>query len=231
MPRKPSENDTAEKPSTKGRPRKTHADVEAVERRRTQLRVAQRAFRQRREATLDELRSEVSSLQDRHDDLLASVRGFAQRAVERGLADDLAVDLLAILKQHTETRSEDQGDETSASPTTAAADVPSHRRILRNLNSESRTPTDEYTDSSIEEIIREPTQDDSTEFTVPPQQPHVLALQHSSQHNVQSRYTNTYMDSFLPTLPHELSPLATLGVDDLSFGMRLRRRVLEAAYQ
>lgn len=218
------------KVAVKGRPRKTTTDTEAIERRRTQLRVAQRAFRKRREATIDELRSEVSKLQEHHDDLLNAVRGFAQRAVQRGLADDLAVDLLAILNRHNETRSESQGDDTSDSPSTVPH-TSNHRQVLRTIESGGRSPNDEYTDSSIEDVMREPLHDDLSTSFGQPQHANTHLIQQSTQQIAQARYMSPRSDRLPSLLQHKLNTATTVNFDDLSFGMRLRRRGLETGYQ
>ena len=46
----------------RGRPRVEKQDESAADRRRTQIRMAQRAYRQRKESTLEELRKRVSDL-------------------------------------------------------------------------------------------------------------------------------------------------------------------------
>ncbi|KAF4556067.1 Hypothetical protein D9617_1g079420 [Elsinoe fawcettii] len=81
--RKAAEADIDEKP--RGRPRKNSKDESAAERRRTQIRLAQRAYRQRKETTIDELRQRVSELTTTIEMMNRSLRDFAQNATRRGL--------------------------------------------------------------------------------------------------------------------------------------------------
>ena len=46
----------------RGRPRVEKQDESAIDRRRTQIRLAQRAYRQRKESTLEDLRQRVAEL-------------------------------------------------------------------------------------------------------------------------------------------------------------------------
>ncbi|KAG8629875.1 hypothetical protein KVT40_001494 [Elsinoe batatas] len=81
--RKAAEADIDEKP--RGRPRKNSKDESAAERRRTQIRLAQRAYRQRKETTIDELRQRVSELTTTIEMMNRSLQDFAKNANRRGL--------------------------------------------------------------------------------------------------------------------------------------------------
>jgi uncharacterized protein YqeY len=98
--------------ATKGRPRKAVAslDAEAAERRRTQLRVAQRAFRKRREATTEELREQVSDLQNVHDGLLSSIRDLLKDSSMKEGDGALADALESLLAKYTSSQEGDNGE-------------------------------------------------------------------------------------------------------------------------
>ncbi|TKX25825.1 hypothetical protein C1H76_1971 [Elsinoe australis] len=95
--RKAADADIDEKP--RGRPRKNSKDESAAERRRTQIRLAQRAYRQRKETTIDELRQRVSELTTTVEMMNRSLRDFAQTATKRGLPDETRSDLDELVQK------------------------------------------------------------------------------------------------------------------------------------
>jgi hypothetical protein len=213
--------------AVKGRPRKAVQDADAVERRRTQLRVAQRAFRKRRETTIEELREQVSSFRDANDDLLTSLRGFAERAVRKGLSDELAIDLCALLKHHG-----DRHDAEVTISTTSHSD-----EELRRPAPSRRKPSAK---SKVADAMQPSQQDISTEAP----RPHTTTgtdrgpgteVAHASlssdlfNHDVHWRISHTR--SAPPALIRSLMPSTIIGFDETSFSIRIRRRALEVGYQ
>ncbi|PNS21593.1 hypothetical protein CAC42_952 [Sphaceloma murrayae] len=95
--RKAADAEIDEKP--RGRPRKNSKDESAAERRRTQIRLAQRAYRQRKETTIDELRQRVSELTTTVEMMNRALREFAQTATSRGLAPQTKTDLDALVQK------------------------------------------------------------------------------------------------------------------------------------
>jgi len=216
-------SDDATNSTIRGRPRKT-ADAEAVEKRRTQLRVAQRAFRQRREATIDELREQVASIQAKNDDLLATLRGFAERAVLKGLSDELSIDLLGILQKYSDADDANVDIAPSASPPTEDQNR-RENRIIRTrqsqaLDSQSATSQDDVRSNNA-------TQSNGSE-------PLVRKLHHNNQiSGAQLETTGTMTRQASARASHTipLYPSPMEGFDGTSFANRLRRRILEAGYQ
>lgn len=216
-------------PVVKGRPRKEPANVEAVERRRTQLRVAQRAFRKRRETTIDELREQVVSLQQRNDDLLFTLRGFAERAVRKGLSDELSIDLLEILNKYTDPR--DADDTESASP--PFEDQVSNEDVATKANgSQTRIPPEHISDHIATTMANDYTRAKSQQSNDSACAEMVMTVPPSGQlgvNPVTAARNNTSSVGY--AIPRELYPSSTAGFDGTSFANRLRRRIMECAYQ
>ncbi|KAF2155270.1 hypothetical protein K461DRAFT_110839 [Myriangium duriaei CBS 260.36] len=95
--RKATDAEIDEKP--RGRPRKNSKDESAAERRRTQIRLAQRAYRQRKETTIDELRQRVTELTSTVEIMDRGLRDFATTASQRGLPSQTLAELEALLQQ------------------------------------------------------------------------------------------------------------------------------------
>jgi hypothetical protein len=211
--------------AVKGRPRKTVQDAEAVERRRTQLRVAQRAFRRRRETTIDELREQVGRLQDANEDLLDSMRGFAERAVAKGLSDELAIDLCAILKHHSSRH-----DAEVAASVASHSDEELKRPATIRRKSSTRSRLVEPMDVANQHSTREAGETHAA--TVPEQ---ASGLDHASHppvhHDHISVLRTSQTQSAPPDLVRDLIPSTTIGFDETSFSGRIRRRALEVGYQ
>ncbi|KAF1985530.1 hypothetical protein K402DRAFT_394511 [Aulographum hederae CBS 113979] len=69
----------------RGRPRVEANDENAADRRRTQIRLAQRAYRQRKETTITSLKKQVTDLQATVDSMNKAFLDFNDRAVSSGL--------------------------------------------------------------------------------------------------------------------------------------------------
>ncbi|KAK2801853.1 hypothetical protein FQN50_007598 [Emmonsiellopsis sp. PD_5] len=78
----PSEEDAAKR---RGRPRLNTRDKTAAERRRTQIRLAQRAYRLRKEATISDLNQRVVELEETIDEMSKSFLAFNDEAMSSGL--------------------------------------------------------------------------------------------------------------------------------------------------
>jgi len=209
--------------ATKGRPRKSVAslDAEAAERRRTQLRVAQRAFRKRREATTDELREQVNELQNVHDGLLASIRDqLRQPTLERGDNDGLAHALESLLAKYiTPPNGEKSEDVDGALPA-----VHQLSGKARNSHPAPHSAVGATSDAAHPNNITAPTQGDimntiDTLYTV-----ENSLLDHGLPFNLSWSAPND-----LPELL--LQPLQPYGYDEAPFSIRLRRRGIQAGYQ
>ena len=214
-------SDRSTQPATKGRPRKAPVDVEAVERRRTQLRVAQRAFRKRRETTLDELREQVASVQQRNDDMLAALRAFTDQAADKGLPNELTNDLLDILDKYSDLRDADDVASASAS----AEHNADTRSGLTQVEPQEPSETLQYTPPAT--FAPDYANCESTMFDA-----HSLTIPNDTK-SCQPRYHVTSTGRFANpsqlthTILRELGPSAAECFDGSSFANRLLRRILE----
>ncbi|KAF2743056.1 hypothetical protein M011DRAFT_411476 [Sporormia fimetaria CBS 119925] len=109
-------NDTSNKKS-RGRPRVENEDATAADRRRTQIRLAQRAYRQRKESTIVSLQEQTTRLQNIIQQMTTSFDAFSTSAIRAGIADiypSLAQELRQLadkfssFKQSAEVSSEEE---------------------------------------------------------------------------------------------------------------------------
>ncbi|KAK5171208.1 uncharacterized protein LTR77_004352 [Saxophila tyrrhenica] len=77
----------------RGRPRVDKQDESAADRRRTQIRMAQRAYRQRKESTLEELRKRVSELTKTIEVMNNTFNVCSDRLYASSLTQDQMLDL------------------------------------------------------------------------------------------------------------------------------------------
>ncbi|RVX68232.1 hypothetical protein B0A52_08741 [Exophiala mesophila] len=119
------DNDNDDQPDSKkhrGRPRLDTHDKTAADRRRTQIRLAQRAYRHRKETTISALKQKVLVLQatvhqmnkafvDLHDNIISSGVFRPHLALARQLHD--AADDFSLLNRITATDSDDEDDKTT----------------------------------------------------------------------------------------------------------------------
>jgi len=229
--RKASDDATNRTITIRGRPRK-EADADAVAKRRTQLRVAQRAFRQRREATIDELREQVASIQAKNDDLLATLRGFAERAVLKGLSDELSIDLLGILQKYSDTDADDANVDVAESVSLPLeVQISGEYMTTRKKQSQARGSHATASEGSVgsNNDTRSDTRSDVSESLI-------RKLNHNNQIFASQLNNTTAMASMASTrssntMLRELYPFSTQGFDGTSFANRLRRQILESGYR
>ncbi|KAF2112040.1 hypothetical protein BDV96DRAFT_167888 [Lophiotrema nucula] len=148
--RKRSRQNSGNEPSNKkarGRPRVDTEDATAADRRRTQIRLAQRAYRQRKETTISSLKQQNASLQSIIEQMNKSFLRFNDSALKSGLLQ-LNPTLAQELKHVTETfvtlaknaaaesgQDDDESGENGLDPATelhnaAAASRESHQRMM-----------------------------------------------------------------------------------------------------
>ncbi|CAK7231235.1 hypothetical protein SBRCBS47491_007862 [Sporothrix bragantina] len=90
-----------DKKRARGRPRIDAKDVTAADRRRTQIRLAQRAYRSRKEKAIVSLEKRVTALKEANEAMSTAFMALHDFAVERGLLDTHP-DLAQQLRQTTE---------------------------------------------------------------------------------------------------------------------------------
>ncbi|KAJ2902953.1 hypothetical protein MKZ38_010605 [Zalerion maritima] len=80
-------NEEEEKKRTRGRPRLDTKDETAADRRRTQIRLAQRAYRNRKENAIQTLEKKVSELKETNEEMSNAFMKLHDFAISRGLLD------------------------------------------------------------------------------------------------------------------------------------------------
>lgn len=83
----------------RGRPRVEKPDESAADRRRTQIRMAQRAYRQRKESTLDELRKRVSDHINTIELMNKTFMDCRDRLFAQNITEDQMMDLHDVAMQ------------------------------------------------------------------------------------------------------------------------------------
>ncbi|OTA52710.1 hypothetical protein K449DRAFT_440490 [Hypoxylon sp. EC38] len=85
--RKPADQrESAEEPKrTRGRPRLETKDQTPTERRRTQIRLAQRAYRNRKESAITDLQAKINNLKDVNNEINSAYQNLFDYASQRGL--------------------------------------------------------------------------------------------------------------------------------------------------
>ncbi|KAK5142939.1 hypothetical protein LTR04_002057, partial [Oleoguttula sp. CCFEE 6159] len=91
--RRTSKRSESEEKRQRGRPRLDPEDETAADRRRTQIRLAQRAYRQRKETTISSLKRRVSELQNTISEMNGTFSRFSDNVTMLGVPPDLARDL------------------------------------------------------------------------------------------------------------------------------------------
>lgn len=100
-PRRSPKSDEEDGKKQRGRPRLDTQDETAADRRRTQIRLAQRAYRHRKETTISALKKRVSELERTIDKMNKSFLEFHDNAIDSGLVISKP-NLAQILKATTE---------------------------------------------------------------------------------------------------------------------------------
>jgi len=206
--------------ATKGRPRRAVAslDAEATERRRTQLRVAQRAFRKRREATTEELREQVNELQSLHNSLLASLRDILKDPTVKENDGVLAGTLEGLVAKYTASQYKDEGAKArAASPAAQQHGGKAQIPVATADSALSMTSAASHTSSSSASNKGGTTADIGTSCAA------------DILHLADSLPVNLFWN--LPTELELLQPLQPFGYDEAPFSIRLRRRGIQAGYQ
>ncbi|KAL9103611.1 MAG: hypothetical protein Q9163_001375 [Psora crenata] len=121
---------------SRGRPRIDAQDQSATERRRTQIRLAQRAYRARKESTIAFLNKKVAALEAAMADMNLTFHEFEQMAtqsgsLEAGLADELrrTSDCLAEQARHVARKSLEPGAANATPPANSSVNVLDARTV------------------------------------------------------------------------------------------------------
>ncbi|ORY16627.1 hypothetical protein BCR34DRAFT_97178 [Clohesyomyces aquaticus] len=248
--RKRSRNSSNEESGSKkarGRPRVDTQDATAADRRRTQIRLAQRAYRQRKETTISSLKQQNNQLQSIIEEMNKSFLRFNDTALQSGLMQ-LNPSLVHELKSVTENfvnlaktaaaeRSND-GDEELAeagldagteSQKTSSARAPKMELQTQNTTSEtqaiytdigmgySATLTTESPTSTLPDSPHRRTLDHSTYFPPMPNSPYEAALGQKTL--VRARHGSLTVGQVMDTSGHGGGN--STGSNQLPFGLIL----------
>lgn len=233
----------------RGRPCVTKEDESAADRRRTQIRLAQRAYRQRKESTLEELRKRVAELsttvelmnktfEDMRSQLIVNADGAQFDILNR--ASQEYAELVKVARNPAESELEASESETVQSHRTTPADsaIASTFAAVEEVSTEP-TNVPSWLDQAI---VR--TADPGRQLAAPlgyvvapelePMSSTIALPEPFFASTIQSWSTNPWAATF-PHLeklqiPRELTQTKTYSFNETSLGRRLHRSGLEAAY-
>ncbi|MCJ1287651.1 hypothetical protein MMC26_007003 [Xylographa opegraphella] len=135
-----------DKKGKRGRPRVDPQDQSAAERRRTQIRLAQRAYRERKETTISELEQRVVDLQQTVSSMNQAFLGYNQKALSLGIVDwnpELGAALNSTIQHFFELARNANVDSDAGQPRTCGGKMseaaPSHEsNTVRITNHDQR---------------------------------------------------------------------------------------------
>ncbi|KAF7197782.1 hypothetical protein HII31_00871 [Pseudocercospora fuligena] len=232
----------------RGRPRVEKQDESAADRRRTQIRMAQRAYRQRKESTLEEFRKRVSDLQNTIELMNKAFLDCRNRLAIAGLPEAQLRDVEEVALQYESfmkfTRNPDAsspselGERARQGPiaSTHGSDSVHVSAEPKNVPSWIDQQALSYTPRQVElsdmgmgytmELQDGDAMDVSADyFPTFSQSQNQLALVSSQKH------TGRDFDAFEHDIPVELELPRTYSFQESTFGRRLHRASLEGGYQ
>ena len=127
-------------------------DETAAERRRTQIRLAQRAYRQRKETTISALKVQVSQLQETITEMKDSFLHFSDSAMNIGVAPEVANELKRVTQQfilHAKAQGDedDQQDDYLVDNDEIISSLATQPAASKKARSGSRASSLEYTEN------------------------------------------------------------------------------------
>ncbi|MCJ1401344.1 hypothetical protein MMC11_004556, partial [Xylographa trunciseda] len=140
-------SDDEDKKGKRGRPRVDPQDQSAVERRRTQIRLAQRAYRERKETTISGLEQRVAQLQQTVSDMNQAFLSYNDKAHSAGITNwspELGADLKATMQKFLElahnANFESDAEEARQSDDREREEVQGRSASSRKVNQRKHTP-------------------------------------------------------------------------------------------
>ncbi|KEF56947.1 uncharacterized protein A1O9_07137 [Exophiala aquamarina CBS 119918] len=136
--------DPADSKKQRGRPRLDTQDETAADRRRTQIRLAQRAYRHRKETTISALKNKVAALEDTIDQMNKTFLDLHDNMVDAGILTShytlgrqlkSATEAFVAFSKVTATESDDE-DEKIAKITNGESDPPDVAAKVKRTNSQ-----------------------------------------------------------------------------------------------
>lgn len=245
------------KKRSRGRPRLDTKDETAADRRRTQIRLAQRAYRNRKDTAIDTLKQRVKELEKVNEDMGHEFMSLSHFVLGQGVfqgspeiaqrLNEATLKFISLQRQATEEASAntdiDAGGGASAGDGTVnPADKHSQLAIHQQRGSKKSSSSS----TSSNDVLSTPNTDWSTEDNTRSGAP--ISFQHcnhSSQYLVNPITNHSMKDSSFPigdsqvevplfTDPFTQSPFipppmpSSYGAHEQTFGRRLQRTILEA---
>ncbi|EAS28966.3 uncharacterized protein CIMG_07712 [Coccidioides immitis RS] len=242
----PSESVTKEDKITKkrGRPRLHTENETPADRRRRQIRIAQRAYRSRKEATIASLNERVEQLECTVDEMNKTFLAFNDDALKSGvlsaqpeLAQRLRSATQRFIKLASEISQDDAPQEDAQSGNAATMEAPNNEQC--SLNASGNNPRPDYTEP--ETLIASYANVPATHATIPICS-HIATLPDVWDTSMASNHFFNYKswcdeESQSPLkssafIPRQPSPhhRYTYCFQETSFSRRLHRRCLEFGY-
>ncbi|QDS70645.1 hypothetical protein FKW77_000891 [Venturia effusa] len=218
-------HDDGDGTKTRGRPRVEGTDETAADRRRTQIRLAQRAYRLRKETTISSLQMQVSALQSTIEEMNKTFLNFNDRAVASGVLQlspslgrelKVATQHFILLAKATGSQSGDEHSDSemeevprkTSKPLPRDADVEHHHSSPNSESSRSPEPQPESVDIGMGYSL---TFDDSTSAQ-PPAPVHVSSREFRNAIQMHTATTiGQYEDSMLSVGLFQSSAPVTIG--------------------
>ncbi|KAK5155062.1 hypothetical protein LTS14_006017 [Recurvomyces mirabilis] len=233
---KASSSDGDEEGRSRGRPRVDKQDESAADRRRTQIRMAQRAYRQRKESTLEDLRKRVSELTNTAELMNKTFVELRDRlSTQADVNDQRALwdvasryeELMKIVRNP----SEDDCDEILARPPALFNSAVVTETALASKIDLMSTNVPSWLDQSVLKKLNDtiPTTHLGLGYTMSFGKDESLIPALTPPSNL--AYEAFVSCPPVPTsIPRELPPITTYSFQETTLGRRLHRAGLEAGY-
>ncbi|KUL86802.1 hypothetical protein ZTR_04848 [Talaromyces verruculosus] len=253
-----SEDDNKVSKRKRGRPRVLDKDESAAERRRTQIRLAQRAYRSRKEATISSLSKRLSELDAAIRDMNTSVGNFRNELMGSGFLlqqSPLTYDLQSLVQKSDALVKLSAGNEEFESANTSPMDetvsnnsssleagdalfVDQSPEITENLdefNFPLYTSTDNTSSINFDSLF----QGYDLHSVQQPQQAPTTLTENTNTQLVPSSFAEPFLQDLTNTntnstswLQHNtIPPPSTYSFHESSFARRLRRQCAEYGYR
>jgi hypothetical protein len=258
-PRRSPKSDEEDSKKQRGRPRLDTQDETAADRRRTQIRLAQRAYRHRKETTISALKKRVSELERTIEKMNKSFLQFHDNAIDSGLVlskPSLAQQLKATTEQFVSLAKIASIDSDHEEEAANIAELENSNRAdssnnleYQNFGQSQDAAGDQYTlgyemdfggnegsDGDVEELPQYMPTDTSTSGTLVETNDSLKEwsfLNNYQQLNAEVHIPTFDFESLLPPIqkPLKASVPYTYSFQETTFARRLHRLCLERAFR
>ena len=236
----------------RGRPRLDTQDETAADRRRTQIRLAQRAYRHRKETTISALKKKVGDLEktimtmsntyaELHDNLIDSGLFNSRPALVQQLKAT-AEQFATLSKLATDSDNEDEDNQASQRRRSDSADIGPEANTSSSNNARKESNVSSQDSSRVPDYDMAYSRDSGNDLDIEisdlqlfqaPNYEDPNLQQEYQQWNVQIPETHFDFDAFSPTIEKPLKPTQpyTYSFQETTFSRRLHRLCLERAFR